>query len=386
MSSRLSAWKYVKNNKATVAVLVTALAISFMAMYVVYVLLITTTESFETIMVKMPQRLSYINLGAKAYGLNPDDFDNNDELNAAFEEKREELVNKLKNTKGIEDAFYTQIITSRYQAVMGEFNFEMPLMEADQVQGFLNHMDASITDGKMPKEPGDVLVDETIMKNAGYKIGDWYMEKWFGQTFRITGTMKSDYMVSVGVPNGYTNSGWYIVVYNDENTTDMVGILEDNGITISDEDEVLDAAEYLRNYKELCTDTIDAVISTIFTIIMTFLAILVLVAYVSFLRNRINEYCLYSSIGYSRGDIYKMIVREMLILFGAGTLAGLIISIGCAFIINISIIRPKGLVGHVVYMDQIFSIITTYVFIIGVLQIPVLLSLKKIRTIDAIEE
>ncbi len=386
MSAKLSAWKYVKNNKKTVAVLVTSLALACVAMYAVYVLLITTSESFETVMFEIPKKLSYISLGGKAYGLNGNDYEDQEALVAAYDEKQEELIGKLKAHPGIEDAFYTQVISSHYQAVMGEFNFELPLMEAEQVPAFLDHMDASLARGSMPKEAGEVLVDETIMKNGGYELGGWYLKDWFGETFRICGTIRSDYLISVGIPNGFTNNGWYIVVYNDESTMDMTGILKEMGITPADGDEVLDAAECYRVYRENVGDTIDMVVTTIFVIIMSFMSVLVLVAYISFMRNRVNEYCLYASIGYGRREIYSMILREMLILFGLGIAVGLLVSLGTGAVLNALLIEPKGLVGHVVYGKQILRILGTYVFLMGVLQIPVLCSLKRVRTIDAIEE
>ncbi len=386
MNSKLSAWKYVRNNKKTVAVLVTGLALAFVAMYAVYALLITTSESIGTVMFEMPKRISYISLGAKAYGLDRSDYEDGEAFMAAYDKKQEELIEALKAHPDIDDAFYTQVIATHYQAVMGEYNFELPLMEAGKIQGFLDHMGAKLTGGSMPKEAGELLVDETVMKNSGYSIGDWYLENWFGKTFRISGTITSDYMVSAGIPNGFTNNGWYIVVYNDENTTDLRGMLKDLGITPADGDEVEDAADLARAYHEDVGETIDMVIRTIFVIVMSFMGILVLVAYVSFMRNRINEYCLYASIGYGRQEIYGMSLREMFILFGLGSCVGLLLSLGCGAVLNACVMEPKGLAGHVVYAEQILRILGTYIFIGGVLQIPVLLILRKVRTIDAIEE
>ncbi len=386
MKSKLSAWTYVKNNKRTVAVLVTALALSFMAMYAVYVLLITTTESFEAVMVEMPKKVSYADLGNKAYGVLRDDYETYDEFKAAYDAKQEDLIEKLKAYPGIDDALYTQVILNTYQSVMGSYSFEVPLMEPERIPGFLEHVDAKLIDGEMPKEAGEVLIDETIMKNGGYKIGDWFQKDWFGETFRIVGTIKSKGLLSVGVPNGLSNNGWYIVVYNDETTMDLIGILQDMGIQLGDEDEVLDAKEYYKAYRKDVGDVIDAVLVTLFVIVMTFLAILVLVTYVSFMRNRVNEYCLYASIGYGRDEIYGMMLREMAILFGLGTALGLLVSLGVAALLHGMIIEPKGLIGHVIYGEQIFRIFGTYVFLMGVLQIPVLFSLQRIRTIDAIED
>ncbi|MBQ1849518.1 MAG: ABC transporter permease, partial [Lachnospiraceae bacterium] len=255
-----------------------------------------------------------------------------------------------------------------------------------KIQGFLEHIDAKLLDGRLPKEAGEVLIDETIRKNGGYHIGDWFQKDWFGETFRIVGTIQSKGLLSVGVPNGYSNNGWYIVVYNDESTTDLTGILQSMEIQLGDEDEVLDAKEYYRAYRKDVGDVIDAVLVTLFVIVMTFLAILVLVTYVSFMRNRVNEYCLYASLGYGRGEIYGMMLKEMTILFGFGTALGLLISLCIAFVLHGLIIEPKGLIGHIVYEEQIFRILGTYVFLMGVLQIPVLFSLQRIRTIDAIED
>ena len=119
---------------------------------------------------------------------------------------------------------------------------------------------------------------------------------------------------------------------------------------------------------------------------LIFLAILVLVAYTSFMRNRMNEYCLYASIGYGRGEIYGMILREMLLLFGLGMAVGLTLSLITAYVINTLIITPKGLVGYVFYGRQVWNIVSTYVFLMGILQLPVLMNLRRIRTIDAIED
>ena len=386
MKNQLSAWKYVKNNKRVVAVLVTALALSFMAMYAAYVLLITTTESFEAVMVEMPKKISYASLGNKAYGVLRDDFETYEEFKAAYDAKQEDLIEKLRAYPGIDDALYTQVIRSTYQSVMGSYSFEVPLMEPEKIQGFLEHIDAKLLDGRLPKDAGEVLIDETIRKNGGYHIGDWFQKDWFGETFRIVGTIQSKGLLSVGVPNGYSNNGWYIVVYNDESTTDLTGILQSMGIQLGDEDEVLDAKEYYRAYRKDVGDVIDAVLVTLFVIVMTFLAILVLVTYVSFMRNRVNEYCLYASLGYGRGEIYGMMLKEMTILFGFGTALGLLISLGIAFVLHGLIIEPKGLIGHIVYEEQICRILGTYVFLMGVLQIPVLFSLQRIRTIDAIED
>lgn len=190
----------------------------------------------------------------------------------------------------------------------------------------------------------------------------------------------------LGTPMGYTNNGWYIMILNDENTSDAEKLLAEQGIKVSERDEIYDAVTSAEQYRTEVKEPVETVINSIFAIVLIFLAISVLVAYISFMRNRVNEYCLYASIGYGRSDIYGMMIREMLLIFGIGIAAGVLLSILLAVAINKTLIEPKGLVGHILYGDRLYGITATYVIIMGILQLPVLLNIYDIKTIDAIED
>lgn len=386
MKTRLSALNYVKNNKKSVAVLVTALVLSFAAMYLIHVLLQTTPESFKKVMFEMPKKLSFASLTGKAYGLDRSSFETYEAYEEAYMKKQEDLIGALKKDPGIEDAVYTQILKCKYQSVIGEYYYELPLLSPAEIPGFLDHCEAELIDGRMPEGDGEILVDEVILKNAGLKTGDWFRREAYGEVFRIVGSIRSDALICVGTPMGYTNNGWYLTVYNDETVTDLKAILEREGIVLSSDDEIIDSVSYRETFKTEVEDVINTVILSISLVVTIFLALLVLVAYVSFLRNRVNEYCLYASIGYGRSDIYGMILREMLLLFAIGTLIGLILSLGAGFIITKLLITPKGLIGKLFYGDRILQICGIFIFLMGLLQIPVLVYAGRIKTIDAIEE
>ena len=131
---------------------------------------------------------------------------------------------------------------------------------------------------------------------------------------------------------------------------------------------------------------VERVIDAIHTIVTAFLAFTILIAYISYLRNRVNEYCLYMSIGYSRSAVYGMIMREMLMIFGTGAVLGLFAGLGGGWMLHRFMIEAKGLNCRVLMPEQIFRILSTYVLIMGILQIPVLWSINAVKTIDAIEE
>lgn len=386
MRSELSAWNYIRNNKKTTGTLVVALTMVFVAMYLTSMLLLTTTESVETFMKETPKKLSYLSISFGAYGLRADDYASNEELLLAYDEKTNELAEKLKTVPGIDNAYYTQIIQYVYQSVVGQTGVTVPLMDAADIPGFLTHMEAELIEGKMPTGDGEILADKNIMKNGEYSIDDYFMEKGYGETFKICGVIESPYMISVGTPRGYTNNGWYIVVEKDESITDMTEILKGLGIEVSDRDTVNDSIAYEEMFKKDVEDVLVGVLDVVYLVVMLFLAFTVLIAYVSYMRNRVNEYCLYMSIGYSRSAVYRMIMREMLILFGFGALAGFGMSVLGGFMMHSLLIEAKGLSCRLIMPEQIFYILASFVGIMGILQIPIVYSINAVKTIDAIED
>ena len=110
MKSELSAWNYIKNNKKTAGAMALALTLVFVAMYVIAMLLNTTTESFEPISFELPKKLAFLSISTKGYGINKEKYESDEALEAAYDEKTEELIAKLKAEDGISDAYHTQIL------------------------------------------------------------------------------------------------------------------------------------------------------------------------------------------------------------------------------------------------------------------------------------
>ena len=386
MKTGLSATKFIKNNKRTCGVLLIALSFTFMAMYVVNFLLMTTKESFETVMLKQPKKVCYINPTDETLGIDRSAYDDEEEAADAAEKAREEFGEKLKSIDGISEVYYTQIINSAYQGIVGQIYSETPLLEKEQIQTYLDHMGAKLIDGHMPSAPGEVLVDSVVMKNQGYEIGGTFMEKSYGKTFTVAGVIESDYMACVGIPNKFTNNGWYHVILTDDCSEGIVKLASAGGITISEKDEVIDYPLYKGFYKTEVKDTINGAVDVIVLVILVFLAVSVIVSYVSYMRNRLSEYCLYASLGYSKSEIYGMIMREMAIIFLAGAVVGALLSIGLMFLMDICVIAPQGLVSKWFYPAHVGKMAAAFCMIIGLLQLPVLVSIHSIKTIDMLED
>lgn len=387
MKSQLSALKYIRNNKRTCFVLIVAIAITVIAMYTVAFTLYTSVESFKSVCLKMPKKVAYVSLTLDAFGITEEGYNGDGKKMAVdYKAAREKLIEDLKAHEGIEDAFYTQVLIANYNAVIGGIGYEFPLVEKEKVQSILDHMGARLSSGRLPEGDGELLIDENVMKNRGMKLGDWFMANSYGEVFKIVGTLKSDNMFCIGTPRGFFNCGWYITILCDESTARFSDLADEFGLQITSEDVISDIDDYKELYQKEVTDSIESVVNLIVIIVMVFLTISILVAYVSFMRNRVNEYCLYASLGYSRKEIYGMIMREMIIMFMTGIIIGAVLTICVMGVFEVMIIKPQGLLARWIMPEQLLRIAGAFAMIVGVLQIPVLVSISRIKTIDMMED
>ena len=386
MRARLSAVKYLLNNKKTAAVLISTFTLSFLVLYVIYALLVSTSVTFKSIMIDIPKKLTYVDLCPKSLGIDLNDFDNEEDAGKTINEARQDLADRLGKREGIEEVWYTQIILDEINCVVGSQSVKVPLLEKEQIPVFLDHVGAKLSEGRLPQDPGDVLISRLSANNNKYEVGDWFFKDGFGETFKVCGILDADIPVSVGLPRGYSNAGYYFVVLNDENTSDLTEVLKEEGISVCEDDVLWDGPKYRESYQKEVVGLIDVVINTIMGVVLVVTGISLLVAYTSFLRNRVNEYCLYASIGYSKADIYGLMLRETLMVFAAGLLLGTCLSILGGFLVKKLVLDAMGLAGMVLYPEQMFKISAVFVLLVGLIQIPGLVMIGRIKTIDAIED
>lgn len=386
MKSKLSALKYVRNNKKQVWVMIAALSLTFMTMYVVNFLFLTTKESFKALCLEQPKRVAYLGITPDTMGVQKEDYDSDDEYNLAIDKARDKIIADIKKHEGMSDAVLTQTLYANYQGIVGSFGFDFPLLSKEQIPEFVTHMGAKLIEGKMPEGDGEILVDEKVLKNKKMEVGGYFNEALYGHTFKVAGALESDYMTCVGTPMGYTNSGWYIVVLCDEANADMTKVLEDIGIIPTEYDTIFDLADWAKIYKEEVTEQLDAALLAILIVVIIFLAISILVAYASHMRSRVNEYCLYTSIGFGRKDVYGMIMREILVIFGISIMLGSLVTVIIMIYLGNCILEPMGLIYKYFYPEHLLRILAAFAAIVGFLQIPVSVTINNIKTIDMIEE
>ncbi|MBO7515779.1 MAG: ABC transporter permease [Lachnospiraceae bacterium] len=373
----LSAVKFIKNNKKQVAVIVIALTLSVMGIYLIGSILASTKESFRPVIVEGSKRQMYLELSydtlVKAGG----------EDKKTMEGLYSVVIEKLEQLPEVKKAFFSEWTTFSIKALLGNLGTEMPLLKPEDIPLYLTHMKSKLVDGRLPEQDFEIALDSAVMRNQSYKIGD----KLGNNLWTIVGVVEGPYYACVGTTAHGHNNGYGLIILNEEGVSGAKELFEKIGVPLSNLDSISnDAQKGSDMFQKEVVDEIDGSLQAIILGTIFLLAVSVTVAYNSYMRNRVNEYCLYASLGYSRLEVYRMILREIAILFGAGIVLGFAVAGGMIALIDVFLMHPLGLIPVYIDTELIGLILASMAAVIGILQFPALLSVHRIRTIDMLED
>ena len=386
MSQKIPAFYYIKNNKRRVSVLVVSLAMFFIITYMSMFLLSTTSETFRSVLTESTKYIQYILLTDKDLdidaGILQDGITEEDYMDAV-NKKYNSIKGDFKKCKGIEDVFIVQTEYAYVTSIVGNYYIEIPMTNKKQMDMLLKHMGAELADGRLPEKEDEVVLDRKIIKNHGYKKGDTLNRN---SDVKIVGIIECDYYFGCGIANNnktFTNPELCVVtdgtVHNLEKTIEKQGVILENS-------EFIDLANGEKKLQDEIIDTISGSTNFIFAGIMVIVAILVVIVNISYMRDRRSEWCLYSSIGYSRKAVYYSILREMLFVFVTALLTAAVVSIILMKLLDIFLITELGLTCLYFIPETLIEILCAYIALFGILQIPVRFEIYKIKTMDEMDD
>lgn len=385
MPQKLSAIKYIKNNKRRTSVLIVSLGLCFVLTYLTQFLLSSTEETFHSILLENTRKIQYVNLAGSSLGLDVNNL-SMEELLPLYDQKMREIAERLKTHEGIKEAYYTEVLWVMITPAIGNMSCEIPLVKKTELPAVLEHFGAELKEGKLPENPGEIVMDEATMKNNGYELDGYLNENTYGKVFKIVGVLDCDSYFGCGIPAEEISLSSMIMILS-EGIDDMSAELEKEGIVVRDTyDSVVDYVNESQFFEEEILNIIGNSTSLIYIGIMVLLSIALIIVYTMYLRDRHDEWCLYCSIGYSRKTIYVSILRELLFTFGAALLFGGVIIVASEAFLDAVMIQPWGLKCRYFHPQTIGEILCSYVLIFGILQIPVRYALYRIRTIDSIDD
>ncbi|MBQ3546084.1 MAG: ABC transporter permease [Lachnospiraceae bacterium] len=386
MGQKLSAMNYIKNNKRRSAVLIVSLSLCFMLIYLTKFLLSSTEETFKVITVDNAEKIQYVTLTAKTLGIDVENIDM-EEYEKYQDEKYLEIVEKLKKHENIENVYYSECLYSEIWAVIGSWYAEIPLVEANEVTIILEHFGTKVCRGRMPEKPGEIVLDEGSMKNGGYVLDGYYRMDEYDKSFKIVGILDCDTYFGCGIPSEAEETSKMLTILSDGSVEDLKEVLKSVGVNADDkDDQIVDVKNGREDLKTNVTDVISSSTNIIYICIIVLISLALFIVYTMYLRDRHNEWCLYSSIGYSRKDVYSLVMREVLITFLIAFVVGIILTVISVVSIDSLMLKAQGLKCKYIYPESITEILAAFIVLIGALQIPIRYALNRIKTVDAIED
>lgn len=240
MPQKLSAINYIKNNVRRVVVLTVSLGLSFVLVYLTQFMLSTTEESFKRIVFQNTRKMQVMSFAGKTtLGIDADNM-GDEEFIAAYIEKNRAVVEELKKNEGVKDAWYGKVIYCLITAAVGQMTYEMPLVEKEKIPEILKHFEAELIGGRLPEQPGEVVLDNLSMKNNGYVIGSYFNERNYDKDYKIVGVIECDTYFGCGIPYKDWAAGGMVVVLS-EGIEDMAEVLAGFGVNVKENfDTVVD--------------------------------------------------------------------------------------------------------------------------------------------------
>lgn len=380
---KLSAMRYIKNNKRRVSVLIVSLTLCFVLTYISFFFLSTTTETFRSVLLDNAEKLQYIEPSARVFDLDYE-MSVEDEYLRKYDIKLNELIDRLREKEEIKDAFKAEIVYGTVQSFVGRYTFELPLVTKEEMPILLKHMKAALTEGRLPEKNNEIVLSESAMKNEDYRLGDSLKEN---HSITIVGIIECEYYFGCGIYEGDAYDNQRICILSDGSIEDLTLFLNNMGYKVDrSREKIIDKTSGEEDLQNDVIDAIEGGTDIVYVFILAVLFIVLLIVYTTYLRDRQNEWCLYSSIGYSKKAIYFSIIRELLFTFAVSLFAGGIIIFFMEAALDYCMIRPMGIKCRYFYPDVLMEIICSYVFLLGMLQLPVRYELYKIRTIDAMDD
>lgn len=383
MSQKLYARTYLKNNKKRVATLIISLTLCVALNYLTSFLLGVSTETVKPLcydVTRVMQYLSYTDMN-KLIG-DGTEYETIEEAMGMYNSEIEKLGNKIENEcDKVEKVFAAQSIDAELRALFATWYFEGALMESENIDQYLNFYDAELIEGRLPQGEGEVVIDSVTMKNNGYSIGDPVE---YYTLYTIVGVVESDLNLICGTPHPDDNSEKRLFIFSEgiENLKDELAKI---GITI--DSEYVYWTDYENQTEDFQTNMVSAIEGStqiVYVGIVILMCIALSVIYITFLRDRHSEWCLYASIGYSRKAVYFSIIRELLFTFVISIVIGAAVTALSVVLIDVLYLTPHGLSCQYFNAKAIKDVLIDFLVFFAILQLPVRYALYRIKTIDAL--
>lgn len=361
MQGGLKSLYYIRNNKRKVTVLATILTLFIVLIYVVDFFFDPTLTTGNRLTVDESRKMQSIYcISDEAETYNSDVKKLCDDLN-----KRDDIYAMRASSNS-----FTIVIPT------GIFGKEIFYLDKNDIPTYIEKSGSKLVEGRLPQNKNEVVVDTKTLKNTECELNGKFET---GET--IVGLLESDFYLAVGYNDRKTYET--IITFSDADKVNLRSVCKDIGtnLTLQFEDYEKDTAD-MEDIEGQITPSVNII--TIFATLI--IAICVVVYLVMSFRDRYDEWCLFRSIGFSGGQIYSSVMRELLIILAISLCAAAVLTSLIILTITSLMFEPLALIYHIILPQTLLKIVCLIAVLLGVCQIPLASAIHKVKTIDAIEE
>lgn len=374
--SKLSPWPYIRNNKVRTTALIISLSVFLVMIYVTNYIIGGVDEPFRRGNVDPFKRMQIV---SSDLGLSSEDFASDEEFLKEAWTVAEKACEEISVQDGVIAAkpFAWQYVM--LNSVIGASSMDCFLFgDTADCEEYLTHMGGELVSGRMPENPGEIVVDQKLINNHR---NDNDLLQYMGGKYEVVGSVKSDYYLAFGIQQPGENDICELLLFEEGSEIDGEEACRKAGYD----------PYYSVTYKsslsghEASVGSMDTVQMILTCVSGALLLICVSVVLALHIMDRHNEWCLLHSIGFSTGEIYVMALKEILICIVIAVFAGTILSTLIVFGLHKCLYEPIGVAIRLWRPEAIPRIIAVFLALIGFAQIPIFTGMRKIQTIDTIE-
>ncbi|MGN1084241.1 MAG: hypothetical protein ACI4QX_04510 [Lachnospiraceae bacterium] len=391
---RLRAWFYLKNNKKRAAILILSFGLFFALLYIVQFFLHPSYYMDEVILVQGAERMqvAYLNrFGELGVDIDlslweADSRATDEELIAELNRGSAELVQRLREDSTAEHVFACNRYSIGLSSFGGTSYYYAPMLAKEELEVMTDYLGLELIKGAFPQNPGELMMDENMARNIGISVGDTVFDR---QT-KLVGIVKYDTYFAAGID--YTDAVYpdrFLYFLDDGTIPDLKEYLAKFGIEADNDafcavqiiSDRVNAAETVQK----CKEEIKTPLRVMAYSIAVVLGITVFFVYRLHVQDRYAEWCLYRSLGYSEKEVYLLALREYGICFGFSVLLAAVLTVLLCGAGG-AMMRARGMFYEYWLPEVLLQMSGIGMLLTGILQIPVVFAMRKVKTIDAMEE
>jgi len=384
----LSPLKYYWENKKKTILIVVILFMVVLAISTIQSMIASAYDSSETTTLKHLKAASF------AYAPNGKDFIDGGTVDKI---KNFESVKKVIPIDAYEESIYKSVVS----------NTETVFLFSENIEEIMKEGGLRLKDGRLPqKTEYEVVMHELILLNKGLKIGDEFgrdvnEDERIEGRYKIVGSLTGKFVLSFGIKH-FGLETWKKQMEESKTESEIESILAqprsllvfpENSIeSMNEELLTLDKTEVRLHTYDIRLRVLDDDISSVQDVLSIVLIIVIIAMGISVgaiiiiaYNDRKGEFAILSAIGYSKGDITKLICKEIGFLGLICTAVGYGLSMLLLSILDVAIFSPAGkALSLFTPLGLILTLVVpVMVFICSVL--PVMRRLRKTDLIQVIE-